>query len=164
METFVIDSLMAHFFNPQIIDIITEEVNRQIQEALKTDREDVQLAKNALKGLELAQNNLVEAMAQTGYNQTIFDKLVSIEQQIAEHQALIAEEESKRREVKKRIDSLKQQMLNPKNAEQTRVVLQSYIERIVIDNTSVKATLPRTPHPALVAVVATEAHCHRLLH
>lgn len=147
LEKFAIDSLMEHFFHPEAIDAITEEINRQLQELRQTETEDVQHARNAIKGLELARNNLVDAVAQTGCNQAISDKLASIEKQIAEHRALIEKAESGRKdvkitreEVKQRIDGLREQMLNPKHAEQTKLLLQHYIERIVVDNTTVKAT------------------------
>lgn len=43
-----------------------------------------------------------------------------------------------------KINDLKAQMLNPKNVEQTKLLLQSYIEKIVVDNNSIKVTFKVT--------------------
>ena len=93
LESFVIDNLMKHFFDPKIIDIITEQVNRKIKDITSKENEFVTDARNALKGLNLAKNNLVEAIAHTGYNPTIGDKIESIEKQISEYQSIIDESE-----------------------------------------------------------------------
>lgn len=148
LDEFVIDALTEHFFNSEIIDYITDEVNAKIQESLAAEQEDIQHAKNALSGLKLARNNLVEAVAQTGFNPTLAEKLESIEKQIAEHEALIQAAEAEkteikitREEVQEKINALKKEMLNPKNVKQTKLLLRSYIEKIVVDNNTVKVTL-----------------------
>ena len=146
LEEYVIDTLTEHFFNnPEIIDTITDEVNLKIREALSADREDIQNARNSLNGLKLARSNLIEAIAQTGVNKAISDKLDNIEKQITEYESIIANDESAkanitvtRDDVKSKIDNLKEHMMNPKNADQTKLLLQSYIDKIVVDNNSVK--------------------------
>lgn len=151
LENFVIDNLMEYFFNPEVIDIITEEVNRKIREQLDSGREDIQHAKNALTGLKLARNNLTEAIAQTGYNQTIADKLKSVETQIAEYEAVIENDEHEkkdiqitREQVEEKIKYLKDHLLDTENAEQAKILLRSYIDRITVDNNSVKVALRAT--------------------
>lgn len=147
LEDFVIDSLTEHFFNPEVTDIITEQINNKIHEIVNTDSEDIQLAKNSLNGLKVARNNLADAIAKTGFNQTLADKLDSIEKQIVEYEKMIADDdlnktktEITKDDVKKKIAELKKCMMNPKNIEQTKIMLQSYIEKIVVDNKSVQVT------------------------
>lgn len=151
LEELVINSLVDHFFNPKVVDIITVDINDKIHEALSEDREDIRLAKNSLNGLKLSRNNLADAIAKTGFNQTLVDKMKSIEEQIAEYENIIAEDNKTKSEIKvtqedvlEKINDLKAQMLNPKNVEQTKLLLQSYIEKIVVDNNSVKVTFKVT--------------------
>lgn len=145
LEEFVISNLTTHFFNPDVIDIITDEVNKKIQTIVNADTEDIQHAKNALQGLKLARNNLVEAIAQLGFNKTLSDKLNAIEKQISEYEEIISDRNRKtpqiaisKEEVTQKIEDLKQFMLNPQNVEKTKLLLQTYIDKIIIDNHSVK--------------------------
>ena len=147
MEAFVIDNLMKHFFDPKIIDIITEQVNRKIKDITSKENEFVVEARNVLKGLNLAKNNLVEAIAHTGYNPTIGDKISSIEKQIAEYQSIIDESEKgkeeisiSREEVETKIKQLREDILQRKHVDLTKMMLQQYIDNIVIDNHSIQVT------------------------
>lgn len=146
LEQFVINTLTEHFFNPDIIEIITEQVNDLIKERADTENEKTLTAKSTLKGLETVRNNLVEAMAQAGFNKAIADKLESTEKQIAEYTNIINEEANKKassvskEEVEDRIKTLKNAMLDIKNIEKTRLLLHSYIDKIIIDNITVKVT------------------------
>lgn len=151
LEEFVISNLTEHFFNPEIIDIITDEINIKLRESLDSEKEKIRQFKSSLSGLRLARNNLVDAIAKTGFNQALSEKLDSTEKQIAEYESMIqkAEEQKSeititREEVKEKIDCLKQHMLNPDNVEQTKFVLQQYIDRITVDNNSVKVTFKVT--------------------
>lgn len=147
LEEFVINTLTDHFFNADIIDIITTEINRKIQEASNSELEIVRMAKSSLNGLMTARSNLVDAIAQTGWNATLNERLGKIEQQITEYEAIIATEEEKREQVKvtredviRKIAVLKKCMQDPNHTEQTKLVLRSYIERIVVDNHSAKVS------------------------
>ena len=104
-------------------------------------------AKNALQGLKIARHNLVEALAKTGYNHAIAEKLESVEKQMLECEQIVERAESQksqiivaREEVVQKIQSLKKDLQNPQYAEQVKILLHSYIESIVIDNNSVKVT------------------------
>lgn len=147
LEQFVIDTLIEHFFSPNIIEIITEQVNDLIKEKASAENEKTLTAKSTLKGLETVRNNLVEAMAQAGYNKAIADKLESTEKQIEEYARLIAEEEKEKNtssvskaDVEGKIKTLRSAMLDIRNIEKTRLLLHSYIDKIIIDNVSVKVT------------------------
>ena len=137
----------------------TATINDKIHKTLNDDKEDIHCAKNSLNGLKLPRNNLADAIAKTGFNQTLRDKMKSIEEQIAEYEAIIAEDNKTKAEIRvsredvlEKINCLKAQMMNPKNAEQTKLLLQSYIERIVVDNNSVKVTLRLPFYFAMVTV------------
>ncbi|MBR3837468.1 MAG: recombinase family protein [Clostridia bacterium] len=147
LESFVIDNLMKHFFDPKIIDIITEQVNRKIKDITSKENEFVVDARNALKGLNLAKNNLVEAIAHTGYNPTIGDKIESIEKQISEYQSIIDESEKgkeeisiSREEVETKIKQLREDILQRKHVDLTKIMLHQYLDDIVIDNHSIQVT------------------------
>lgn len=147
LESFVIDNLLKHFFDDEVIDIITEQVNNKIKELTHKDTEMVTEAKNSLKGLQLAKNNLIEAIAHTGYNQTITDKINSLEKQISQYQSVINNHEQNKDVIKitkdeviSKISNLREEMYSKKNIEQTKLLLHSYIEQIVVDNHSVKVT------------------------
>lgn len=152
LEQFVIDTLIEHFFSPNIIEIITEQINDLIKEKASTENEKTLTAKSTLKGLETVRNNLVEAMAQAGYNKAIADKLESTEKQIEEYTRLIAEEEEKEKntssvskaDVEDKIKTLRSAMLDIRSIEKTRLLLHSYIDKIIIDNISVKVTFKVT--------------------
>ena len=148
LEELVIDSLSEFFYHPEIIDIITEEVNRHLKEELMADKEDIRIAKNSINGLKIARNNLVEALAKTGYNETISSKLNSIEKQISDYESLIESDsnekealEISRDQVEEKIREIKSILKDPENAELSKVILNSYIEKIVVDNRSVKIML-----------------------
>jgi len=147
LEKFVIDSLMQHFFSDDVIEIIVSQVDKKIKEITQRDSDEVNYARNALQGLKVTRNNLVEAIAQTGFNQTLSDKLETTENQIKEYQKIINTAEAKkseititRKDVEKKIKTLREDLLNTKNAEKTKILLHQYIERVLVDNHSIKAT------------------------
>lgn len=151
LEEFVISNLTEHFFNPEVIDIITDEINIKLRESLNSEKEEIRKLKSSLSGLRLTRNNIVDAIAKSGFNQALSEKLDSTEKQIAEYESMIRKDEEQkseititREEVKEKIDCLKQHMLNPANVEQTKFVLQQYIDRITVDNNSVKVTFKVT--------------------
>ena len=147
LENFVIDSLTEHFFANGACDGIKTQVNEKISEALKTESEQIINAKNALTGLKTVRSNLVETLAETGYNKIITDKLEDVERQINEYQALIETENSKRKnisvsksDIEAKIKELKEYMKNPTNTDLTKLLLRNYIDRIDVDNKTVKVT------------------------
>lgn len=145
LEDFVISNLLTHFSSPEIIDKITNETNRKIHEMMNAENEDVTNAKNSLKGLKVAQNNLVDAISMEGYSKVISDRLNNIENQIKEYETLIEKAESNKKEItitpkeiKDKISHLKKDILNNDDVTKAKLLLRSYIEKIVIDNYTVK--------------------------
>lgn len=67
--------------------------------------------------------------------------------QISEYERIIATEQEQKSsiivtkdDVKNKISELKEIMCNPKNAEQTKMILREYIERVCVTNQSVEVT------------------------
>ncbi len=147
VEEFVINCLIEHFFSKGIIDIITSQINKEIKAILENDNEEIKSAKNALDGLKIARNNLIDTLEQTGYNKVLTDRLNSLEQQINIYEATITDYkqnkesiEVSRDTVQKLIERLKSFLKDPQYTEQNRLLLHSYIEKIEISNTTIKAT------------------------
>ncbi len=147
VEEFVINCLVEHFFSKGIIDIITSQINKEIKAILENDNEGIKSAKNALDGLKIARNNLIDTLEQTGYNKVLTDRLNSLEQKINIYEATITDYkqnkesiEVSRDTVQKLIERLKSFLKDPQYTEQNRLLLHSYIEKIEISNTTIKAT------------------------
>lgn len=147
IEDFVINCLKEHFFNENIVDIITEQVNEKVAEIKNSDDETITNVKNALSGLKLARSNLVDTLAQTGFNATLTDKLNSIEKQIKEYEAMVEADRAKREDViisredvKRKIDELTEIIKNPDNIDQTKLMLRNYIERIEVSSKTISVT------------------------
>ncbi len=151
LEDFVINSLCEHFFDPENIDIITDELNRKFREELDADREEIKAANYSIAGLKTARNNLVDAIAEYGYSSILSKKLKDIEEQIERYEKMISDYEGKtgavritREEVVQRIEKLRECLKNPDNVEQTRILLHQYIDRIEINNTKIKVVFKTT--------------------
>ncbi len=148
LEEFILNSFIEHFFNnPESIVKITEEVNNIVEEMKQADKEDIKSVKSSIKGLETARNNIAEAIAKSGYSQVLVEKLDSIEKQINQYKEKISQYEDENagikiteEDVKNQIENMKKAMSDPTNIHQTKLLLQSYIEKIVIDSKTVKAT------------------------
>ena len=147
LEDFVIKSLIEHFFNDSVTNTIINQVNAKIADFLKNDSESLKQAKASLAGLRMARANLTDTVAEIGYNKTLTDKLNSLEMQISEYERIIATEQEQKSsiivtkdDVKNKISELKEIMCNPKNAEQTKMILREYIERVCVTNQSVEVT------------------------
>ena len=152
LDKFVIEKFNQYFFNDYNIKIIAEKINKQINENAQSDYE-YREAKTNLKMLKKSRDNLVEAIVQTGSNQTIADKIKDYEDKITKAEAFISEYENRElntviteNDVKKQISKLKEYMNNPDNLITTKYVLSQYIERIDVSNESIsvefKITLP----------------------
>ena len=151
LENFVIDSLCRHFFDPENIDVITEEINRKLREDINAGREEIKAVKYSIAGLRTARNNLVDAIAEHGYSKTLSDRLKDLEEQIEKYEKMIADDESKtldvrvtRDEVVQRIEKMRECLKNPDNFEQTKILLRKYVDRIEISNTRIKVVFRTT--------------------
>lgn len=69
------------FFNDDNIKVITKQLNEQYNKSCISDLEYNE-AKSTLKILEKSRNNLVEAIAKTGINDIMSDKIKEYEEQI----------------------------------------------------------------------------------
>ena len=151
LESFVIDSLCKHFFDPENIDVITEEINRKLREDINSGREEIKAVKYSIAGLRTARNNLVDAIAEHGYSKTLSDRLKNLEDQIEKYEKMISDDESKtldvrvtRDEVIERIEKMRECLKNPDNFEQTKILLRKYVDRIEVSNTRIKVIFKTT--------------------
>lgn len=147
VENFVIDSLIEHFFNDGIIDVIVKQINNEIKVLLDKDSEEITSAKTALNGLEIARNNLIDTIEKIGFNQVLTERLNTLEQQIKKYESIIADYKEKksdievsRKVVEEAIGQLKNFLKDPQYTEQNKLLLHSYIDRIEIGNSTIKAT------------------------
>ncbi|MBQ4066241.1 MAG: recombinase family protein [Clostridia bacterium] len=151
LESFVINALCEHFFDPENIDIITDELNRKLRVEMDADREEIKAAHYSIAGLKTARNNLVDAIAEHGFSSILSKKLKDIEEQIERYEKMISDDEGKtggvritREEVVQRIEKLRECMKNPDNIDQTKILLHQYIDRIEINNTKIKVVFKTT--------------------
>lgn len=153
LDSFVIDKFIQFFFNDSNIPIITDKLNEQLNNNAKSDIEYTE-AKNNLAVLEKSRDNLVEAIIQTGTNQTITNKISEYESKILKTKSFIEDYESRKinriiteEEVGNQIDKLKSYMNNPENLVKTKYVLSEYIDRIDISNENIQVTFKVTMPP-----------------
>lgn len=151
LEEFVINCFCEYFFIPENIDVIADAINCKLREEIDAEREEIKAARYSLTGLQTARNNLVDAIAIHGYSKTLSDKLNDIETQIEIIEKMINEDIDNttevtiaRSEVIQRIKKLRECLKNPDNVEQSKILLHQYIERIEINNTTVKVVFKTT--------------------
>lgn len=153
LDNFVIDKFKQYFFNDENIKVITENVNQKLNDnsILANECKEV---KNNLRTLKVQRNNLADAIAQTGINQTLKDKLNECEDNIAKAEAFIQHCESQKKgstvteeDIRKLINELKEYMSDPKSLVTTKFILSQYIERIDVSNETIMVTLKVTVPP-----------------
>lgn len=144
LDSFVIDKFVEFFFNDDNIKVITKQLNEQYSKSCISDLEYNE-AKSTLKILEKSRNNLVEAIAKTGINDIMSDKIKEYEEQIKKTAEFIQKYEKQKidrvipeDEVREQINHLKDYFYNPKNIIRTKFVLSQYIDRIDISNENVQ--------------------------
>lgn len=153
LDSFVIDKFKQYFFNDDNIKVITEKVNQKLHDTSILANECKEV-KNNLRTLKAQRENLVEAIAQTGINQTLTDKLKEYEDNIARAEAYIKHFEAQKSEhtvteddIRKLINELKEYMSDPKSLVTTKFILSQYIERIDVSNETILVTLKVTMPP-----------------
>jgi len=109
--------------------------------------EEAKYARNSLQGLKISRSNLVEATSETGFNQTLAEKLESTATQIREYQNIIDKAESEktenmvtRKDVEDKIKTLRKELLTTENIEKKKILLQNHIQSVIVDNHTIKAT------------------------
>ena len=97
---------------------------------------------------------LKQAIAQTGINKTLTEKLKEYEDNIARAENYIKHFEAQKSEytvteedIRKLIDELKEYMSNPKSIVTTKFILSQYIERVDVSNETILVTLKVTMPP-----------------
>ena len=76
----MIDKFIEFFFNDENISVITQQLNEKYNDNCLADVQYNEIKTN-LKILEKSRDNLVEAIAQTGVNDTISAKIKEYEEQ-----------------------------------------------------------------------------------
>jgi len=157
LDSFVIDKFIEFFFNDENISVITKQLNEKYNDNCLADVQYNEIKTN-LKILEKSRDNLVEAIAQTGTNDTISAKIKEYEEQILKSKAFIQMHKERKidriiteSEVREQINQLKDYFYNPENIARTKYVLSQYIERIDITDETVqvrfKMTMPPSDNP-----------------
>lgn len=154
LDSFVIDKFVEFFFNDDNIKVITKQLNEQYNKSCISDLEYNE-AKSTLKILEKSRNNLVEAIAKTGINDIMSDKIKEYEEQIKKTGEFIQKYEKQKidrviteDEVREQINHLKDYFYNPKNLIRTKYVLSQYIDRIDISNENVQVQFKVSMSPS----------------
>lgn len=145
LDNWVIEQFFRFFFNESNIKVITEGLNRKIKDTAINDEQYIS-ANNSLKSMKQSREYLIEAIAQTGTNEAITEKILLLEEQIKQtnnyietYKNQVVKSEISEEDVKERIETLREYFLNPKNIVRTKYVLSQYIERIDISNETVSA-------------------------
>lgn len=154
LDSFVIDKFVEFFFNDDNIKVITKQLNEQYSKSCISDLEYNE-AKSTLKILEKSRNNLVEAIAKTGINDIMSDKIKEYEEQIKKTAEFIQKYEKQKvdrviteDEIREQINHLKDYFYNPKNLIRTKYVLSQYIDRIDISNENVQVQFKVSMSPS----------------
>lgn len=154
LDSFVIDKFVQFFFDENNIPIITKQLNEQLKENASTDSEYTE-AKNNLKVLEKSRDNLVEAIIQTGTNETISAKIKEYEAKISSTKEFLKSYENKEinrviteAEIRNQISKLKEYMQKPENLVKTKYVLSQYIDKINVSNENVEVIFKVTTPPS----------------
>ena len=144
LDSFVIDKFVQFFFDENNIPIITEQLNNQLKENASADSEYTE-AKNNLKVLEKSRDNLVEAIIQTGTNETISSEIKEYEAKISSTKEFLKSYENKEinriiteDEIRNQISKLKEYMQKPENLVKTKYVLSQYIDKINVSNENIE--------------------------
>lgn len=145
LDSWVIDQFLKFFFADENIPIIVRGLNEQLQKNALGGKQ-YEEAKENLKVLEKSRDNLIEAIIQTGTNESISARIRDYEQQISNTKQFIESIEQRVQtavitveDVKSKINELRAYMLKPENMTRTKYFLSQYIERVEISNETVKA-------------------------
>lgn len=146
LDAWVIDEFCKVFFTDDSIKRITQGLNENLRNTVDND-DDYNRVKDTLSRAERSRDNLIEAISQTGINDAITAKIKECEAIIKEAKTFLESYERDysqntitEKDVKEKIDELKEYLLNPENVQRSKFILSQYIEKIEISNEKIKAT------------------------
>ncbi len=146
LDAWVIDEFCKVFFTDDSIKKITQRLNKSLKSTVDND-EQYSRVKETLVRAEKSRDNLIEAISQTGVNDAITAKIKECEAIIQEAKTFLESYERDysrntitEKDVKEKIDELKEYLLNPENVQRSKFILSQYIEKIEISNEKIKAT------------------------
>lgn len=146
LDAWVIDEFCKVFFTDDSIKRITQGLNENLRNTVDND-DDYNRVKDTLSRAEKSRDNLIEAISQTGINDAITAKIKECEAIINEAKTFLESYERDysqntitEKDVKEKIDELKEYLLNPENVQRSKFILSQYIEKIEISNEKIKAT------------------------
>ena len=146
IDTWLIEGLCLVFFTDDSIKRITQGLNENLRNTVDND-DDYNRVKDTLSRAEKSRDNLIEAISQTGVNDAITAKIKECEAIIKEAKTFLESYERDysqntitEKDVKEKIDELKDYLLNPENVQRSKFILSQYIEKIEISNERIKAT------------------------
>ena len=146
LDSWVLDELLNILFIDNNIPIIARILNDNLKSNITNDKE-YKLAKENLSKLNKGLNSLIDTVTITGTNDIITGRIKDLKTKITETEAFISQCEMRMKDliitendIKRDLKNIRSYMLNPENLEKTRYMLSQYIEKICINNTTVKAT------------------------
>lgn len=147
VEAYVIEELMNHFFNDDIITKVTQQLNEKLLQKANDGNEDYVKYKDTLQLLKKSRDNLLEAIKATGYNKSIGDELKNVDSQIERCSAFINEYTAKNdtcpvfteEQVKQCLPQFKEFAKHSKR-EEIRSMIQNYVNRVTVYNDKIEVT------------------------
>ncbi len=143
LDSYVLDTLLNHFFHDDIIPVITSQLNQTIHNESCKKSEDYVRYKDTLKMLNKAKKNLMEALKQD-YSKSVTEELRDVESQIEKCQTLLTEYERKNidiriteDEVRKNLEKFKQYVKKQRSSE-LQAMIRHYVKRVTITDTTVE--------------------------
>ena len=139
VESFVIEELFDHFFNSTAVPEITRELNKKLRESSNSSDDEYKEYSATLKVLNKSRDNLVEAIENTGYNQTLGAKLKDLEKQIEDCETFLQKCEGRRKkapvfteeQVIQNLSKIKE-FAKSSHKEEVRAMIQQYVERVTV--------------------------------
>ena len=144
LEHFVLDTLLGHFQNENIIPMMTKQLNQTIKGKCKNKDEEYIRHEGTLKMLQKSKKNLLDAIKEHGYSPSIGDALKDTESQIQKCEVLL---EGYRRshqvptisevEVEKTLENMKKDF-KQQDRNKLQNFIRKYVERVTITETTVE--------------------------
>ncbi len=146
LEGHVLSLLQRYLLNDDIIPQLTQELNRYIAKANSNPNDDTEKYKRRLAELEKSKQNLIEAIAKTGYSNLFNDKIKEIEAEISTVTSMLKRLEYEKinvvvtEEMVRSYFSNFKTLVEQKNFPQIKRFIDSYVERVDVFQDTVKVT------------------------
>lgn len=146
IESFVLEQIEHYFFNEDIIPTLTKELNEYLKQNSQTARAEEPALLNKVEELEKQRSNIVDAIAQTGMNGVLGDKLREIEAILSVTKVNLIEAQQTVLQSSVMEDMVREYFLhirkvaNSDNVSQLKEMVKSYVDRIEIFPDTVKIT------------------------